>query len=117
MTEKYYGIYFDKFDLKVNEDGELINPEVLYIMEFEYDENISDEPIDIRRIDEKGNLIEEYPDLSDLDYAGYDDDPCVSEALDRFYEWLQGNLVWKQTSRQTYWQPAEYTCVGIEGCM
>ena len=39
MTEKFYGVYFDRWDLEVNEDGILRNPEVLQIVEFEYDED------------------------------------------------------------------------------
>lgn len=119
MSEKSntYGIYFDRFELEVDRNGQLLNPENLRIIEFVFDEEISDEPIDIRRIDKNGNVIEEYPDLSDLDYVGYDDEPTIADAMNQFYEWLENNVVWVETSRQTYWQPAEYACVGIEGCM
>ena len=117
MKDNFYGIYFDKNELIVDRNGDLTNPDALYIMEFVYDEEISDEPIDIRRIDKDGNVIEEYPDLSELSYVGYDDEPTVERAMHWFDKWLEEHLVWRETSRQTYWQPAEYICVGIEGCL
>ena len=114
MTDLYYGVYFDRNELQVDDKGHLLNPEALYIIEFVYDE-ASEEPIDIRRISMNGEVLEEYPDLSGLEYVGYDDDPCVSEALDRFFEWLHEHLVWEELYPETRWQPAEYICVGIEG--
>lgn len=114
MTDKYYGVYFDRYELQVDRNGDLLNPEALYIIEFEFDENISDEPIGIRRISRNGDTLEEYPDLSELEYVGWDDDPSVEKALDRFYEWLNEKLVWEELYPETRWQPAEYECVGIE---
>ena len=116
MSDKYYGVYFDRSDLIVDKRGNLVNPEALYVIEFEYDESISEEPIDIRRIGKNHEVLEEYPDLSDLEYVGWDDDPCISEALDRFYEWLDEHTEWCELYPETRWQPAEYICVGIEGC-
>ena len=54
--EKYYDIYFDPADLEVDTEGHLENPEVLQIIEFEYD----DETVEVTsccRVDEKGNVI------------------------------------------------------------
>ena len=120
MTEKYYGVYFDRWDLEVNEDGILRNPEVLQIVEFEYDEE-SDEVTAVRRVDEKGIVLSDpwadFDHIDDLDHAGYDDDPTIREALDSFYQWLEGNLEWREYRRQTYWHPAEYICVGVSGCV
>ena len=117
MTEKFYGIYFDEWELKVDRNGDLQNPEALYIVEFEFDEEISEEPIGIRRVDKDGNVIEEYPDLSDLSYVGFDDEPTIEKAMHWFWEWLEENRVWVESSPETRWQPAEYICVGIEGCL
>ena len=38
MTDKYYDVYFDAGDLIVDERGRFENPEVLQIIEFEYDD-------------------------------------------------------------------------------
>ena len=120
MTEKFYCVYFDKFDLEVNEDGVLQNPDVLQIIEFEYDEE-TDDVVAVRRVDENGNVLEEewkdFDYVDDLDHASYDDDPTIREALNSFYQWLEENLEWRVSRRQTYWNPAEYICVGVTGCV
>ena len=117
MTEKSYGIYFDRCALKVDHDGSLLNPEALFIIEFVFDEEISEEPINIRRVNKNGDVIEEYPDLSDLEYSGDDDDPSIDKALGRFYDWLHDHLAWSELYHSTYWEPAEYICIGIDGCV
>ena len=116
MTDCFYGIYFDRWDLNVDKDGHLKNPEVLKIIEFEFDEEL-DEVVAIRQIAEDGSCIDADPDLRDLDHYGYDDSSTVDEAMGWFEKWLEENTVWVMTSRQTYWQPAEYACIGIEGCV
>ena len=116
MTDKYYGIYFDRHDLTVDEGGHLTNPEALQIVEFEYDE-ATDEVIATRRVDQDGNVIEaEWQDLpyaESLDHTGEDDDPTIREALDRFRGWLDTHTEWRETSPETRWHPAEYICIGI----
>lgn len=119
MTEKFYGIYFARHDLEVDEQGHLENPEALQIIEFEYDES-ADEVIAARRVDRDGNVIEpEWQDLpyaETLDHTGDDDDQTIREALARFYRWLDTHTEWRETSPETRWHPAEYICVGITGC-
>ena len=122
MTDKYYGIYFDKLDLEVNRHGELMNPEVLQIIEFEYEDEDSDEPTAMRRVDSKGNVISEGWDgwqyRDDLTHIGDRDDYySVKDAFDDFYKWFTENLEWRESSPETYWQPAEYVCVGITDCV
>lgn len=120
MTDKYYGIYFDRHDLTVDEGGHLTNPEALQIIEFEYDE-ATDEVIAIRRCDRDGNVIEaEWQDLQyaeSLTHTGEDDDQTIEEALSRFYEWLIRHTEWRVIYPENRWQPAEYICIGIEGCV
>lgn len=119
MTEKFYGIYFDRHDLEVDGDGHLTNPEVLQIIEFEYSEE-SDEIIATRRVDRDGNIIEaEWQDLpyaESLTHTGEDDDQTIREALDHFYRWLEAHTEWRVSTPETRWQPAEWVCVGITGC-
>jgi len=116
MNEKFYGIYFDRSELKVDEQGDLENPEALYVIEFEFD-GISEQPVRIRRIGRNGAFIENQPDLSGLETVGYDDDESVMEALNRFYNWLEENIIFEELYPETRWQPAEYVCVGIDGCL
>lgn len=120
MNSKYYGIYFDRWDLQVDRKGNLENPEVLHIVEFEYDED-ADEVTAVRRVNEKGEVIEEswkaleYSD--DLTHVGWDDDMTIREALWRFETWLEDHLEWRESSPQTYLQPAEYVCIGVTDCI
>lgn len=116
MNDKYYDIYFDRDVLKVDGDGHLLNPSALQIIEFEYDED-TEEVTACRRVDEKGNVLEDRPDLSDLENAWYGDDPTIEDAFGHFWKWLRDNLVWVESSRATRWEPADYTCIGIEGCV
>ena len=117
MTSKCYNVYFNRDYLKVDKDGHLENPDVLKIIELVFDDEISEEPIDIRRVNKNGEVMEEYPDLSDLEYSGDDDDPSIDKALTRFYDWLHDHLVWTELYHATYWEPAEYICIGIDGCV
>ena len=111
MTEKCYGIYFDRFELEVDADGNLANPEVLQIIEFEYDQ---DELIAVRRVDENGEVIaDQWTCSDDLRHVGWDDDETIEKAMGRFERWLEDNLEWKQISPATYLSPAEYICIGI----
>ena len=116
MTDKYYDIYFDRDILQVDRHGHLENPGALHIIEFEYDDD-TDEVTACRRVDQKGNVIEDRPDLSDLEHSGDGDDPTIGKALGRFEGWLDGRLIWVESSRATRWEPADYTCIGIEGCV
>lgn len=119
MTDKYYGIYFDKHDLIVNREGELMNLDVLQIIEFEYADENSDEPTIMRRVDKYGNVIFEgkWEYRDDIDHLGRNDYLSMQDAFDDFYRWLEENTEWRESSPQTYWQPAEYVCVGITGCV
>lgn len=116
MTDKYYGIYFDRYDLEVDVCGHLTNPEALQIIEFEYAED-TDEITACRRVDRDGHVIEdEWSGLQyaeDLDHAGFDDDQTIREAFDRFEEWLEDHTRWGVSAPETRWQPAEYICTGI----
>lgn len=114
MTDKYYDVYFDPSELEVDRDGHLENPDALHIIEFEYDED-TDEVTACRRVDEKGNVLEDRPDLSDLEHVGEGDDPTISKALGRFEGWLTDNLEWRESWRGDYYNPPEYVCVGIIG--
>ena len=116
MNDKYYDIYFDRSELQISEEGELMNPNVLYIIEFVYDED-TEEVTACRLVDEKGNVLEDRPDLADLEHAGDGDDPTIGKAGGRFYSWLDDHLVWTELYAATRWEPAEYTCIGIEGCV
>lgn len=112
MTEKYYDIYFDPAELEVDGNGELMNWDALYILEYNEDGKVTN------RVDYNGKQIA-FGDMSldnilDLYHVGYGDD-TLEEALKRFYQWLADNTEWVETSPQTYWEPAEYRCVGISG--
>ena len=114
MTDKYYDIYFQPADLYVDEHGHLENPDALQIIEFEYDED-TEEVTACRRVDEKGNVIEDRPDLYDLVHSGDGDDPTIDAALGRFEGWLTDNLEWRESYRGDYYNPPEYVCIGITG--
>ena len=114
MTDKYYDIYFDRDALKVNRHGHLLNPDALQIIEFEYDD-VTDTVTSMRRVNEKGEVIENDPDLTDLEHSGDGDDPTISKAMGRFKGWRAGHLIWVEYSRATRWEPSDYTCSGIEG--
>lgn len=120
MTNKFYGIYFDRCDLQVDREGILENPEALQIIEFEYDET-ADKVTAVRRVNEKGEVIAESWDgleFSDaLDHVGYDDDTTIEEAMERFETWLDEHLEWRESRMETRYTPAEYVCVGITGCV
>lgn len=112
MTEKYYDVYFDPAELEVDGNGDLTNWNALYILE--YDENGKV----MNRVDRKGNPVEfgDYPleNVLDLYHVGYGDDD-LKGALNWFYKWLKDNTEWCETSPSTYWQPAEFRCIGISG--
>lgn len=114
MTDKYYDIYFEPSDLAVNLEGHLENPDALQIIEFEYDDE-TEEVTACRRVDEKGNVIEDRPDLYDLIHVGDGDDPSIDAALGRFEGWLTDNLEWRESYRGDYYNPPEYVCIGITG--
>ena len=114
MTEKYYDVYFQPADLYVDEHGHLENPDALQIIEFEYDED-TEEVTACRRVDEKGNVIEDRPDLYDLVHVGDGDDPSIDAAMGRFEGWLTDNLEWRESWGGDYYNPPEYVCVGITG--
>lgn len=114
MTDNYYGIYFDAGELEVDRHGNLLNPEVLWIVEFQYDED-TDALIAIRRVSENGEITDANPDLSCLNRYGEDDSPTIAEAMKWFDQWLEQNLEWRETSPSTYYEPAEYICIGITG--
>ena len=116
MTDKYYDIYFDRGVLQVDQDGHLENPGALHIIEFEYDDE-TEEVTACRRVDQQGNVLEDRPDLSDLEHSGDGDDQTIGKALGRFEGWLNGRLIWVESSRATRWEPADYTCIGIDGCV
>ena len=120
MTEKYYGIYFDRLDLCVDNNGQLINPEVLQIVQYEYEED-GDEPISCCRVDLRGNIIEDpWKDAEwagDLVRIGHGDDESIEKVMDRFYDWLDNNTEWVESLPETRWHPAEYECIGISGCV
>ena len=107
----YFEIYFDPADLVVDRDGELTNPEALHIIGFDEDGN------PFGRVDSKGKEIAEpepMEDILQMYHLGYGDDD-LDGARSRFYRWLQNNLEWQETSPATYYEPAEYACVGITG--
>ena len=103
MTEKFYDVYFDPFYLKVDRDGELINPEDLHIIELQYDE-AEDRIVSAHRIDENGNDLGEDSEIMDQFHVGYGDCETIRDALDQFEKWLEYHLVWD-----------DETCLGIEG--
>lgn len=112
MSEKYYDIYFDPSELEVDCDGDLINMDALYILEYNEDGKVTN------RVNSKGKPIAfgDYPleNILDLYHIG-EGDSSLKEAIDMFWDWLQDNTEWRETSPQTYWQPAEYKCIGIKG--
>lgn len=112
MTEKYYDIYFEPSELEVDEDGHLENWDALYILEYNEDGKVTN------RVDRKGDPIgfgeSSLDEVLDLYHVG-EGDNTLKEALKRFYQWLADNTEWVETSPQTYWQPAEYRCIGISG--
>ena len=114
MNDKYYDVYFQPADLYVDEHGHLENPDALQIIEFEYDQD-TEEVTACRRVDEKGNVLEDRPRLSDLAHSGDGDDPTIDKALGRFEGWLTDNLEWRESYRGDYYNPPEYVCVGITG--
>ena len=114
MTDKYYDVYFQPADLYVDEHGHLENPDALQIIELEYDEDTEDVTA-CRRVDEKGNVIEDRPDLYDLVHVGDGDDPTIDKAMGRFEGWLTDNLEWRESYRGDYYNPPEYVCIGITG--
>ena len=115
MTDKYYDVYFQPADLYVDEHGHLENPDALQIIEFEYADEESDEVTACRRVDAKGNVLEDRPDLYDLIHVGDGDDPSIDAALGRFEGWLTDNLEWRESYRGDYYNPPEYVCIGIIG--
>ena len=112
MTEKFYDVYFEPSALEVDGDGDLTNEDALYILEYNEDGKVTN------RVDYKGNPIvfgsHPLEKILDLYHVG-EGDNTLKEALDLFWKWLQDNTEWVETSPQTYWQPAEYKCVGITG--
>lgn len=112
MTEKFYEVYFEPSVLEVDEDGHLENEKALYILEYNENGKV------LNRVNSDGKPIdfgdESLENILDLYHVGYGDDD-LEEALQRFHEWLEQNTEWVCTSRQTYWQPAEYRCIGIIG--
>jgi len=112
MTEKYYDIYFEPSDLEVDSEGHLVSEKPLYILE--YDENGKV----LNRVNTKGQPIsfgdEPLEGILSLYHRGEGDD-TLKGALKRFWDWLDANLEWRESSRQTYWQPAEYVCIGLTG--
>ena len=122
-TYTCYDVYFDPAELQVDRNGHLMNPDALHIIEFEHDDE-TEELLSVRRVDENGNAIPEpWPFFSDDGsytilrdcHAGYGDCESIQDALNEFEDWLTENTAWAQTRHQTYWHPAEYTCVGIIG--
>ena len=109
---KYYDVYFDPAELEVDGNGDLINWDALYILEYDENGKVTN------RVDRKGNPVEfgDYPleNVLDLYHVGYGDDN-LKGALSWFYKWLKDNTEWRETSPSTYWQPAEYRCIGISG--
>lgn len=107
---QYYDIFFDKIDLKVDENGNLTNPEDICIVEFNEDGEITN------RVNWDGIPIgwdKFSPDmLDDLIHLGQNDD-TLDEAHNRFDSWLNENAEWVEIYSQTYWEPAEYACAGI----
>ena len=121
MTDKYYDVYFEPADLYVDQEGHLENPDALQIIEFEYADEESDEATACRRVDEKGNVLEdpwknrEYAETWGMVHVGDGDDPSIDKALGRFEGWLTDNLEWRESYRGDYYNPPEYVCVGITG--
>ena len=118
MTDKYYDVYFDAGDLIVDEGGRLENPEVLQIIEFQYDDE-TDEVTACRRVDAKGNVLEDpWKDrerADDINHVGENDFSTISKALGAFEGWLTDHLDWRESWRGDYYNPPEYVCAGIEG--
>ena len=114
MTEKFYDVYFDPAQLEVDRGGYLMNPDALHIVELQFDED-TDTIISAKLVDEAGNVSGDASDLLDGFHVGYGDDESIREALRRFEKWLSDHLVWVESRPQTYWEPAEYIAIGIEG--
>ena len=101
--EKYYDIYFDPAELEVDADGDLLNfSDVVRVVEFDDDGNVCS----------VSNGTAE--DTLEMFHLGEGDD-TLEDALKRFYDWLSDHLEWRESTPQTYWQPAEYVCIGITG--
>lgn len=118
MTDKYYDVYFDTGDLVVDTEGRLENPEVLQIVEFEYDEE-TEEVTACRRVDKNGNVLEDpWRDrerADDTNHVGENDFATINKALGAFEGWLDDHLDWRESWRGDYYNPPEYICAGIEG--
>ena len=118
MTDKNYDIFFDPAELEVDQDGHLLNMDILHIIEFEYDDE-TEEVTACRRVDEKGNVLEDpWKDRERADVmvqAGYGDDTSIRDALSRFWKWLDQNLEWRESWRGDYYNPPEYVCIGVTG--
>ena len=118
MIYDYYDIYFDPAELIVDQDGHLVNPEVLQIIEYGIGQ-VTDELIYVRRVDLKGNVLEDpWKDLENSDkiaHVGEGDDTSIRVALSRFDKWLDQNLEWRESWRGDYYNPPEYVCIGVTG--
>ena len=116
MNGKYYDVYFDPSELEVDRNGRLENLKALQIIEFEYDDD-TEEVTACRRVDQKGHVIEDHPDLRDLEHVGDGDDPTIDKAMGRFEGWLDQNLEWRESYHGDYYNPPEYICIGVTGCV
>ena len=118
MTDKYYDIYFDPSDLEVDTEGHLLNPDILQIIEFDYDDE-TEKTTACRRVNANGEVIED--PWKDQEYAesfvhlAEDDFSTIDKALGAFEGWLDNNLDWRESYRGDYYNPPEYYCAGIEG--
>ena len=116
MTKRVYGVYFNRHELRVDNDAQLLNYDVLRIIEFEQDED-QDEIIAVRRVAKDGSIIQSDPDLHDLEGCGSDDCETIEAAITQFEDWLWENTEWEELYPETRWEPAEYYCVGVKGCI
>ena len=118
MNGKYYDIFFDPSELKVDRVGNLVNPDALHIVEIEYDDE-TDEMTACRRVSQTGEVITEYcgaiHSYDEMTRIGDGDDETIREAMIRFEGWLKVHTAWVESAPETRWQPASYTCVGIIG--
>lgn len=120
--EKVYVLYYDYDEIEVDKEGHITNEkDCVFIAEYEWDEETETLGKFLRRVDyEWKDKVFEVPmditveEMEMMDSIG-DCSDTPSEAYIEFYEWLKGCLVWGETSPQTYLQPAEYECVGLEG--
>ena len=108
---KYY-IWFDRSELEVDSNGSVINRDALYIAEYDDDGNF------IRRVECKyPSKIYEIPmDISVEEMESFEEYACgdtFSDAFNDLYDYLEEFYIEVETSRQTYWQPAEYAIVGL----